>query len=137
MMRPTVACTRIAITVAQWKNLATLPQCDASLLAAIGFLFGLGFVGLGCAAVTNAFDLETELDVLADDLGVARDPELGTPDRRLRREPGLLLELVRIGADSVHGELDVDRLGDAVQRQIPVDDAVVVALLLDAAAREA
>src|SRR6187399_283914 len=106
MTRPIVACTRISSTVVQWKNFASPPQCETPLLTGIGLLLRVGF--LRGAAVAQAFDLEAKLDVFADDVGVARDAEIGALDRRFRREAGLLFETVRIVADAIQRELDID-----------------------------
>ena len=69
---------------------------------------------------------------------IALHVEIGAVERRVRRKAGLLLERVRIVADAVERELDVDGFGHAVQREIAVDRCrSSVVLLLDARARVA
>src|SRR3954467_13083730 len=121
------------MTVVQWKNFATLPQRAASLLAGIALLL-LGFRG---AIVANAFDLDRELDLVADDILETLHVEIKAIELRVRREAGLALERVRIVAGAIELEVDVDGLRHAVQDQVAVDRARGLVLRRHARARVA
>src|SRR6478752_2977784 len=133
MTRPSVPCASSSSTIVQWKALARLPQCVASLFSRIS-----GFSGLvGCGiAVADALDLEMQVDRGGDHVLVARHAEVEAVERRACRETGFLLEQVRICADAVERHRKIDRLLDATEIQFAVHDRVGGIARLDGNADE-